>query len=132
MLMNVRIVTSSSNYLVEGVSRLHLKTIEGEITILPRHYPLITAIDVTKVTFKKGKEEVEYAFASSGILNVKEDEVILLLNAFEFQKDIDIKRAEASKLRAEERIKSKNEKVDMARAEASLKRALLRIKIATN
>ena len=130
MLMNVKVITSSSTKIVEGVTRLHLKTIEGDITILPKHYPLITAIDVSKVTFIKGKEEKVYAFASSGILNVKETEVILLLNAFEFKDDIDVNRAEASKLRAEERINSHNEKVDMARAEASLKRTLLRIKIA--
>ena len=130
--MNIKVITSSSIKTIEDVERLHLNTIEGEITILPRHYPLITAIDVSKITFIKGKDEKRYAFASNGILNVKESEVILLLNAFEFKEDIDVNRAESSKQRAEERINSKNEKIDMVRAEASLKRALLRIKIAQN
>ena len=131
MSMNIRVVTPTSNFMIEGVSQVHLRTIEGDITILPKHYPLISAIDVSKVILKKGKEE-QVAFASNGIMNVKEDELVLVLNAFEFQEDIDLNRAEKSKERALERINSNDERFDMVRAEASLKRALMRISIVNN
>ena len=129
MKMTIKIVTSKYKKEITDVTSLHLKTIDGDITILPNHYPLVTAIDISEVKIKKGKEVIE-AFASNGLMNVREKEVILLLNAFEFENEIDIDRALKSKERAETRINSKDEQIDLARAEASLKRAIMRLNIA--
>ena len=128
MKMKVRVITSSSTFVLEEVTSLHLSLIDGDITILPNHYPLLGAIEISKVVFKKNKEEI-CAFASKGLLNVKEDDVLLVLDAFEFKKDIDYERALRSKNRALERINSNDSKIDIVRAEASLKRALMRISI---
>lgn len=129
MKMTIKIVTSKYKKEITDVTSLHLKTIDGDITILPNHYPLVTAIDITSVTIKKGKEVIN-AFGSNGLMNVREKEVILLLNAFEFENEIDIDRALKSKERAEKRINSKDDQIDLVRAEASLKRAVMRLNIA--
>ena len=129
MKMTIKIVTSKYKKEILDVTSLHLKTIDGDITILPNHYPLVTAIDITSVTIKKGKEVVN-AFGSNGLMNVREKEVILLLNAFEFENEIDVDRALKSKERAENRINSKDDQIDIIRAEASLKRAIMRLNIA--
>ena len=129
MKMTIKIVTSKYKKEITDVTSLHLKTIDGDITILPNHYPLVTAIDITSVTIKKGKEVIN-AFGSNGLMNVREKEVILLLNAFEFENEIDIDRALKSKERAENRINSKDDQIDLVRAEASLKRAIMRLNVA--
>ena len=53
----------------------------------------------------------------------------MIANAIESQEEIDLRRAEAAKQRAEERMKSHNEQIDMVRAEAALKRAIMRINV---
>lgn len=127
--LKIRIITPDDIHVIEDVSSITLSAIDGELTILPKHYPLMTAIDVSKVKFIKDKNPI-YGFISDGLLNVKEHEVILILNAFEFKDEIDIARAKASYERAYKRINSKQENIDIARAEASLKRALTRMSIA--
>lgn len=124
----LRIITPQVSSIISDVESLHFKSISGDITILPNHYPLIVGVDVSKLLIKKNKLPI-LAFISDGLVSVKEKEVIMILNAFEFKDEIDLNRAKASYDRAFERISSKNEGVDIARAEASLKRALTRISI---
>ncbi len=53
---------------------------------------------------------------------------MLVKETFERTKDIDVKRAEEARRRAEERLKKKREeKVDEFRAELALKRAINRL-----
>ena len=61
-------------------------------------------------------------------MNIKgNNEVTILANAIERSDEIDIKRAEESKKRAEQRLEQDD--VDIARARASLARALNRIAV---
>lgn len=128
--LNIKITTPEEIYEVNDIISLTLSAIDGELTILPEHYPLMSAISATKVKFVKSNKDIIYAFASEGIINIREKELVLLLDAFEFKEDIDIERAKASYQRAYERINSHNENVDLARAQAALNRALIRISIA--
>lgn len=125
----VRIVTPNYVSEIEEITSLHLTTAVGEITVLPNHYPLMSAVDIGKVTMMKNDLSID-AFAGEGLLSVKESESVLLLSAFEFKDDIDVARAKASYERAYERIHSGNEHIDIPRAQAALKRALTRINIA--
>lgn len=125
----VRIVTPDYVSEIEGIASLHLRTSVGEITILPNHYPLMSSVEISKVTMMKDGLSID-AFAGEGLLSVKEKESVLLLSAFEFKDDIDIARAKASYERAYERIHSGREHIDIPRAQAALKRALTRISIA--
>lgn len=125
---NVRIITPNYTANVDELTSMTLKTIVGEMTILPNHYPLISSIEMTKIVFRRDKSIIT-AFASEGMINIREKEVVLILNAFEFKDDIDLERARASYQRAYERINSKEESIDVARAEAALRRAMMRISI---
>jgi len=128
--LDIKITTPVDIYEIDDIISLTLSTIDGELTILPEHYPLMSAINATKVKFVKSNKDIVYAFASEGIINVREKELVLLLDAFEFKENIDLERAKASYQRAYERITSHNDNVDIARAQAALNRALIRISIA--
>lgn len=127
--LTVRIVTPEYISVIDGVQSLHLRAVDGELTVLPRHYPLIAAVDVTAVRLRKGNLLI-HAFAGEGVMNVREKEVVLLLSAFEFRDDIDLDRAKASYQRAYQRLQSHSGDIDVRRAEAALKRASTRISIA--
>ena len=125
----VEIYTPTGKYLSTEADFLRVTSSVAVLGILPNHAPLITTLEICKLTIRSGSKENVYAI-SGGILNIKKDHsVTLLLNAIERNDEIDIERARNAQKRAEERISSHNEEVDISRAKAALSRALNRITI---
>jgi F-type H+-transporting ATPase subunit epsilon len=68
---------------------------------------------------------------SGGFLEVRPDRVIVLADAAERAEEIDIKRAEAARKSAEERLRDRKAiGLDQATAEAALRRAIARLSVA--
>jgi F-type H+-transporting ATPase subunit epsilon len=111
----------------EGVDRLIVPGIEGELGLLPLHAPLLTTIKPGVLRVVKGEEETTMAI-TGGFIEVRENRVTILADAAERGEDIDAARAEEARRRAEERLASREATVDMAKAEMDLKRAIVRIK----
>jgi F-type H+-transporting ATPase subunit epsilon len=111
----------------EGVDRLIVPGIEGELGLLPLHAPLLTTIKPGVLRVVKGEEETTMAI-TGGFIEVRENRVTILADAAERGEDIDAARAEEARRRAEERLASREATIDMAKAEMDLKRALVRIK----
>ena len=80
-------------------------------------------------------KKLNYSFKDKTIfenlnLNIKKDRsVVMLLNAIERSDEIDFKRANESRIRAEERLNSEKEDIDVARAKAALARSLNRLSL---
>jgi F-type H+-transporting ATPase subunit epsilon len=102
----------------------------GEFGVLPGHTPFLTSLKIgaMRYTDASGKEKV--IFVSGGFAEVLPDKVTILAESAERKEDIDIKRAEAAKERAEKRISAAPEDLDMARAQAALARAMQRLRVA--
>ena len=125
----VEIYTPTGKYLSTEADFLRVTSSVAVLGILPNHAPLITTLEICKLTIRNGSQESIYAI-SGGILNIKKDHsAVLLLNAIERNDEIDIERARNAQRRAEERISSHNEEVDISRAKAALSRALNRISV---
>ena len=73
--------------------------------------------------------QVREAALMSGFIEVLPDQVIIMAEVVEWPEEIDIKRAEEARIRAERRLKSQSGEVDVARAELALKRALVRLEM---
>jgi len=89
----------------------------------------MTTLQPGELHVKKDGEELFMAVSGS-FLEVLDDRVVVLVDTAERDEDIDIARAEAAMLRAQERIKLGVPEMDMARVEAALRRSLLRLKVA--
>ena len=123
----VDIYTPTGHYLKTDADYLSVTTGLGVVGILPNHAPLITNIEISKLTIRNNGVETIYA-VSDGFMHIKKGtQVVLMVNAIESADEIDIDRALASKARAESRIGDSEQ--DVARARASLARALNRISI---
>jgi F-type H+-transporting ATPase subunit epsilon len=104
--------------------------IDGEMGILPRHAPLLTALTYGELRVKRGDDEDSFAI-SGGFMEVQPDQVTVLADTAERAGEIDLERAEAARRRAEESLEVvADEKVDFAKAEAALRRSMIRIKVA--
>ena len=123
----VDIYTPTGHYLKTDADYLSVTTGLGVVGILPNHAPLITNIEISKLTIRNNGVETIYA-VSDGFMHIKKGtQVVLMVNSIESADEIDIDRALASKARAESRIGDSEQ--DVARARASLARALNRISI---
>jgi F-type H+-transporting ATPase subunit epsilon len=102
----------------------------GGFQVLRSHAPLLSNISVgeVKVVDLEGKE-FRYA-TSGGVVEVKENKVILLAETAERSDEIDVQRAEAARDRARKRLAKKSAEIDTDRARLALFRAMNRLKVA--
>lgn len=122
----LKIITPDRVFYEAEVSMVEFNTIEGEVGIYKDHIPMTMIIAPGILTITNG-EEVSEAALHAGFAEVLPDQVTILAEIIEWSAEIDLARAEESKLRAEERIKEHAPGTDMKRAELSLKRAVARI-----
>jgi F-type H+-transporting ATPase subunit epsilon len=126
--LKVDIVTAERVVLSEeGVDRLIVPGMEGELGVLPLHAPLLTTIKPGVLRVVKGEEETTMAI-TGGFIEVRENQVTILADAAERGEEIDVARVEAARRRAEELLASREATVDIVKAEMALKRALARLK----
>ncbi|APM40994.1 F0F1 ATP synthase subunit epsilon [Clostridium kluyveri] len=127
--LKLTILTPDREFYKGEVLEVITDSIQGNITILPGHMPLITTLKSTDTRIiEKGGKELK-AFTSNGILEIKNNELKILCDVCEWPEEIDLKRAEEAKRRAEQRLAHKKDGIDVKRAQLALNRALARINL---
>ena len=124
-MINVLIVTPNGLYKETTASIINVVSLDGERGILPNHMPIVVSLKISKMELAEEKREV-YAIAG-GMLYFKDNECTILTPAIENKEDIDLRRAEEAKERAEKRIHDPN--MDQKRAEVALRKAMNRISV---
>lgn len=128
--INLRVVAPEKEILKGQVEKIILPTTEGQITILPNHQPMITALKAGEVIIQKEKEIIPLAI-SGGLLKIDEKEVIVLADTAERAEEIDEKRAQEAKERAEKLLKEKQlTSKEIAMALSKIEKELVRLKVA--
>ncbi|MCH8229323.1 MAG: F0F1 ATP synthase subunit epsilon [Chloroflexi bacterium] len=100
----------------------------GQFTVLPSHARLISTLAPGVLRFDQGGVSTSLAL-TGGFLEVADNQVTVLADAAERDEDIDLERAEAALVRAQERIDSEPANVDLEQAMASLRRARVRVNL---
>jgi F-type H+-transporting ATPase subunit epsilon len=127
--IHLEIVTAELTVLETDVDMIIAPGSEGQLGILPRHAPLLTALAPGEIRLKQDGGETQYA-VTGGFLEVRENKATILADAAEHIEEIDMARAEEAIRRAEERIRMAGADVDLARALRSQHRATARLKVA--
>ena len=126
----LEIYTPYGKYLDSYIDELIVQTEEYVLGILPNHTPLIAKVKTSRMEIIQNGNKKCYA-VGEGLVNVKKDEIVLLLESIENKDEIDIDRARQAKGRAEARL---NEplNIDVDRAKRALIRANNRISVYEN
>ncbi len=126
---DLQIVTPDGSFYDGPAERVLCRAIDGDVCILPRHAPYVTALGIGEVRVTiDGK--VRRAACSGGLLSVaKRDEVRIVASTFEWAEDIDAERAERARAGAEEAIRRAQDAAELELAKARLSRALVRLKV---
>ena len=123
----LEIITPERQFYIGPAQALVLPAVDGEMGIYPGHEPVVTAIEPGELRYKaQGKWEP--AAVGAGFAEVKPDYVILLVGFAEHPEEIDRKRAQAAKERAEERLRQKQSIQEYHHSKAALARAMARLK----
>ena len=104
---------------------------DGQMGILPRHAPVLTALNYGIITVRmKGQEE--HFTVAGGVAEVLPDKVTVLADAAENVEEIDVERALKARERAEERLKlmTTSDADRYLRTASALKRSNLRLQAA--
>jgi F-type H+-transporting ATPase subunit epsilon len=100
----------------------------GDMQILPLHAPLVAEMHMGYLRVDKTEGQSLKYFVVGGYVNVFNNSVTVLADIAETPEEIDRKRVEDAKKRAEERLARREATTDMNRAQAALYRALARLK----
>ena len=125
----LEIVTPDRKFFEGEVEMVIVRGTEGDIGILKNHTPLVTPLSIGKIRIKQNGEFREAAIAG-GYVGITKDKTTVITDAAEWPEEIDVKRAEEAKKRAEQRLKSSKSEIDIVRARIALRKALNRIEVA--
>lgn len=122
--MKVEIIAPDRVFYEGDVDFIEFNTIEGIIGVYPRHIPTTVVLAPGILKIVSGGESKEAAL-HSGFAEILGDSIKMLAESVEWPEEIDVRRAEEAKIRAERRIKESGS--DSNRAELALKRAVIRL-----
>lgn len=131
MQIKFKIVTPEKTVFESEIDQATLPIADGEVTILPNHQSYIGALKPGDIMIKKNGEEIDMA-VSGGFVEFNGNVLTVLADTAERAEEIDVKRAEEAKKKAEEAMKERVQidDAEYARVAAEIERATARLKVA--
>lgn len=127
--LSLEVITPSKKAFTGEVKSVTLPGTLGSFQVLYNHAPLLSSLEVGEIKIVDAAGNETHYAVGGGTVEVQDNKVLVLAESFEKPSDIDARRAEEAKKRAQARLKNRDEDLDDARAEIALKRAINRIKI---
>lgn len=129
--LTLRVITPDAIVVDTPASSVRLPGVDGQIGVLPRHAPMVAALDTGVLRYRSGGKE-NFLFVSEGFAEVRDNTLRLVCEAGDPAEEIDVERAKAAETRARERLAQVGQgvEIDELRAEAALRRALMRLQAA--
>lgn len=130
MKINFKIVTPEKTVFESEIDQATLPVADGEVTILPNHRSYIGALKAGEIMLKIGKEEINLAI-SGGFIEFNKNNLVVLADTAERAEEIDLKRAEEAKARAEKVMKERVRMDDSeyARVAAAIEKEMARLRV---
>ena len=128
--IDLQIVTPDRLVVRERVDEVEIPGSEGYFGVLPGHTPLLAALAVGELWYRKGDEKTYLAIAF-GFAEVLPDSVTILAQLAEKAEEIDPERAEAARARAAELLAGPAIDIDYELARIALTKSLSRLQVSS-
>ncbi len=125
-MFKLQVITPDKIFYQGEASMVELTTTEGDIGVYAHHIPM-TAIVAPGLLKIHEEGQVRKASLIAGFIQVLQEEITIMAEVAEWPEEIDARRAEEARIRAERRIRDHLKGTDIARAEMALRRALVRL-----
>lgn len=131
-MIRVNIVTPDGIIYSHRAKWVDVKTIEGGLTLLPNHMPIVTVLDISQVTVKRstGDDGENYIAVNGGLLEFRDNVCHIVADTAERARDIDVDRAHKTKEWAEHELfdaQHLHDAIRARRARVVLNKAINRI-----
>ena len=124
-------IIASDKVFYEGRCRnLIIPAPDGEVGLLPHHENMVIAIEVGIARMEVEAGEWNEIAVGTGFAEIVNYRVTLLVDTAERPEDIDVRRAQEQKERAEEQMRQKRSIQQYYHTQASLARAMNRLRLA--
>lgn len=124
-------IIASDKVFYEGRCRnLVIPAPDGEVGILPHHENMVIAIEVGIARMEAEPGKWNDIAVGTGFAEIVNNRVTLLVDTAERPEDIDVRRAQEQKERAEEQMRQKRSIQQYYHTQASLARAMNRLRLA--
>ena len=125
---NLKITTCDRSFYSGPCESIVLPAIDGEHGVLADHEPMVTAIVSGECRFTaNGKQNI--IAVGQGFAEIKPEQVEVIVDTAEYPEEIDARRAEEAKIRAEEAMRQKQSILEYNHSQAALSRAMTRLKV---
>lgn len=130
MPLHLEIVTSERTVFEGDVDMVTVPGGGGEMGILPHHAPVLSTLKAGELHVKTAGQTQEFAIGG-GFIDIHNNRVIILADSAERADEIDLARAEAARMRAQDMLKNPPpNKEDLIKLENSYRKSMVRMKIA--
>ncbi len=119
---HLEILTPERQFYIGDVEAFMFEAPDGQVSILADHAPFVAPIVV-------GTLRIREAFCSEGFIEVYHGSAVVFVQACEWPENIDVRRAEESRRRAEERLRQKQSMREMKMTRAALARSMARLRL---
>ncbi|HEX9035795.1 MAG TPA: ATP synthase F1 subunit epsilon [Ktedonobacterales bacterium] len=128
--LRVLVLTSQQRVFEGEAEQVNAPGGDGELTILPRHAPLLTTLNLGEMRIRVRGED-EGVFVAGGFLEVNDNVVTVLADDAERASDLDESKAEEARQRAQALVNAAEGGSEAhAEALAELERAVGRLRVA--
>ena len=121
-------LTPERQFYIGDVEAFMFGAPDGQVSIMADHAPFVAPIVVGTLRIREDAEWRE-AFCSEGFIEVYHGSAVVFVQACEWPENIDVRRAEESRRRAEERLRQKQSMREMKMTRAALARSMARLRL---
>nr|HPN67616.1 ATP synthase F1 subunit epsilon [bacterium] len=126
--IQLSIITPERTLLSTEVSQVTMHTVQGDITVLPGHIPIISTLAPGELIYVQEGKHIPIAVLG-GFVEINEKEVNIMADAAEKIEEIIEERVLAAKAEAEKLMQAKiSDKKDYTALQAQIERELARLK----
>ena len=127
-LFNLKILTPEREFFDGDVEAVTVEATDGKVTILADHTPFIMPVAVGTIKIKRDGVWDE-SVNSEGFMEVHHEGVLVFVQTCEHPEEIDTRRAEEARRRAEEQLRQKQSMSEYTQSKLALARAMARLRI---
>lgn len=129
-MLHLQIITPEKVVFDDEVAKVGLPTKTGQITVLPHHVGLITAIEPGEIVYEQN-HRITHLAGGFGFAEIASNQVKVLVDLAAPEEEIEERKIEEAKRQAEEALKQKHllSEEEYATAAANLQKALVQLKI---
>lgn len=134
-LLTVTVVTPDGIVYSHHAQSVAMRAIDGERTILYDHLPIVTPLTIGEVRVQRGQDmqnRIDHIAVNGGYIEFSENVATIIADSAERARNIDVKRAQSAKERAEKHMqeaKEKHNEREILEADIALRRAINRLNV---